>query len=256
MAHALPTSRPIQVDLSRAPRRIELSVVLPAHDEEASITPLLHEIDAALSGLVDYEIVVVDDRSADMTAVHLMEARKVLPQLRAMRHDRCCGQSAALATGIRAARGAWIATLDADGQNDPADIAKLWLMRDRAGLIVGHRMHRKDTWIKRVSSRVANAIRRRMLGDNTPDTGCGLKLFRRDAFAALPTYNHFHRFLPALFIHHGHKVFSVPVNHRPRLAGRSHYGVGNRLWVGIVDLFGTMWLCRRSIAGLRADELP
>lgn len=233
---------------------IELSVVIPAHNEENSITEVLRETAAALGGL-SYEIVVVDDWSDDLTAVRLMEARRTWPQLRALRHDRCCGQSAALATGIRATRGVWIATLDADGQNDPADIPRLWQMRDRAGLIVGHRVKREDSWLKRLSSRIANGVRRRMLRDDTPDTGCGLKLFRRDAFMALPGFDHFHRFLPALFIHQGHAVLSVPVNHRPRIGGRSHYGVGNRLWVGIVDLFGVMWLCRRSV-GTHADELP
>ena len=234
---------------------VALSVVIPAHDEEAAIAELLREIAAALDGLVDYEIVVVDDWSTDQTPVRLAEARRDFPQLRALRHDRCYGQSAALATGIRAARGVWIATLDADGQNDPADIARIWQIRDRAGLIVGHRVKREDSWLKRLSSRIANNVRRWMLHDDTPDTGCGLKLFRRDAFLSLPTFDHFHRFLPALFIRQGHSVLSTPVNHRPRRGGRSHYGIGNRMWVGIVDLLGVMWLSRRSVAPRRVDEL-
>ena len=238
-----------------APHPVDLSVVIPAHDEEASIVELLCEIKTALDKHMRYEIVVVDDCSSDNTAALLMEARQAFPELRVFQHRKCYGQSAGLATGIHAARGTWIATLDADGQNDPADILKLWHLRERTGLVAGHRVKREDSRMKRLSSRIANGIRRRILGDNTPDTGCGLKLFRRDAFMALPTFDHFHRFLPALFIHHGHSVVSVPVNHRRRLGGRSHYGIRNRLWVGIIDLVGVMWLCRRSIGRRHADEL-
>lgn len=234
---------------------VALSVVIPAHDEEASLPGLLREITAALDGLMEYEIVVVDDSSSDQTPARLIEARRDFPRLRALRHDRCYGQSAALATGIRASRGVWIATLDADGQNDPADIPKIWQIRDRAGLVIGHRVKREDSWLKRLSSRIANGVRQWTLRDDTPDTGCGLKLFRRDAFLSLPAFDHFHRFLPALFIRQGHTVLSTPVNHRPRRGGRSHYGIGNRMWVGIADLLGVMWLSRRSVAARGVDEL-
>ncbi len=151
-------------------------------------------------------------------------------------------------TGVRTAQGTWIATLDGDGQNDPADIPALLLRAQEAAglvLIAGHRVTRRDTRTKRVASRLANRIRARLLGDATPDTGCGLKVFRRDAFLALPHFDHMHRYLPALFIRAGGQVVSVPVNHRPRIRGVSNYGTLDRLWVGIFDLAGVYWLQRR-----------
>jgi dolichol-phosphate mannosyltransferase len=168
----------------------------------------------------------------------------------ARRHRRSCGQSAAIVTGVRAARGGWIATLDGDGQNDPADIpALLRHAMDDVGkgplLVAGHRVRRKDSWTKRLSSRFANRIRAALLHDATPDTGCGLKLFRRDTFLELPHFDHMHRYLPALFIRAGGRVVSVPVNHRPRIRGQSNYGTLDRLWVGIFDLVGVFWLQRR-----------
>jgi len=152
---------------------------------------------------------------------------------------------------VKAARGIWIATLDGDGQNDPADIPALWRIAQEAPpspplLIAGHRAHRQDSWTKRRASRIANGVRRRLLRDDTPDTGCGLKLFRRDLFLDLPYFDHMHRFLPALVLRAGGVVRSVPVNHRPRQRGASKYGVFDRLGVGITDLFGVMWLRRRS----------
>jgi len=229
-----------------------LSVVIPSHNESENILRLLAEIREALDARVSYEVVVVDDCSDDATSTLLRQAAASFPTLRAFRHHRQCGQSTALVTGVRNSRAPWIATLDGDGQNDPADIPKLLaVLRDShrgsgLGLIAGHRAKRKDTWLKRLSSRIANGIRSRLLHDQTPDTGCGLKLFERDAFLALPHFDHVHRFLPALFQRAGLKVVSVPVNHRPRTRGQSHYGVGNRLWVGIVDMLGVMWLQRRS----------
>ena len=156
----------------------------------------------------------------------------------------------------------WIATLDGDGQNDPADIPALFRhARAAAGeqplLVAGHRVNRRDTRVKRVSSRIANRVRAWMLGDATPDTGCGLKVFRRDSFLALPSFDHMHRFLPALFIRAGGRVVSMPVNHRPRVRGRSNYGTFDRLWVGIFDLVGVAWLQRRVIRPLvEADAAP
>ena len=155
-------------------------------------------------------------------------------------------------TGMRAARGEWVATLDGDGQNDPADIPKLLAARDAAGqavnlhLIGGFRRTRRDSWIKRISSRVANGVRSRLLGDATPDTGCGLKLIARAAYLELPFFDHMHRFLPALGQRHGGATLSVEVNHRLRTRGTSNYGLFDRLWVGIVDLAGVMWLRRRA----------
>ncbi len=175
------------------------------------------------------------------------------PRLRVIHHLRRAGQSAAIVDGVRAARGSWIATLDGDGQNDPADIPRLLAaIRDPGAppdlrLVVGYRKRRQDSPAKRVSSRTANAVRARLLGDATPDTGCGLKLFSREAFLSVPQFDHMHRFLPALFLRNGWRVASVQVNHRPRRRGRSHYGVLDRLWVGIVDLAGVLWLERRAI---------
>jgi dolichol-phosphate mannosyltransferase len=227
-----------------------LSVVVPVYNEADNVQPLATEIHRALgtqAGLT-FEIVYVDDGSTDATADTLEALRRELPELRIVRHVGNCGQSAALRTGVRAARYPVIATLDGDGQNDPADVPRLFraFVDGEADLIAGHRNKRRDTWLRRVSSRVANGVRSRIVGDRTPDTGCGLKVFARDAFLALPFFDHMHRFLPALFIRDGARVKSVPVNHRPRTRGVSKYGVGNRLWVGIVDIMGVVWLQRRA----------
>ena len=230
---------------------MQLSVVIPVRNEADNILPLLGEIDAALKGK-EFEVVYVDDGSSDATAQRLAEAMRQYPNLRVLRHASSCGQSTALLTGVRAARGEWIATLDGDGQNDPADIAKLVAARDAAGadaklwLVAGYRRKRQDTWLKRFSSRVANGVRSRLLGDATPDTGCGLKLVLREAWLQLPYFDHMHRFLPALVQRAGGGTVSVEVNHRPRTRGTSNYGMFDRLWVGIVDLFGVMWLQRRA----------
>ena len=234
---------------------MHLSVVIPVRNEAENILPLLAEIHAALEGRVEFEVVYVDDGSSDATPARLAEGQKLYPRLRVLAHAESCGQSAALVTGFRAARGEWIATLDGDGQNDPADIPKLIAARDAAGgrasstpvlqLVAGYRKKRQDTWLKRFSSRVANGVRSRLLGDATPDTGCGLKLVLRSAVLELPVFDHMHRFLPALIQRNGGATLSVEVNHRPRTRGTSNYGMFDRLWVGIVDLFGVMWLQRR-----------
>ena len=231
---------------------VHLSVVIPVRNEAENILPLLAEIHAALEGGGEFEVVYVDDGSSDATPARLAEAQKLHPRLRVLAHAESCGQSAALVTGFRAARGEWIATLDGDGQNDPADIPKLLAARDGAGhpanlqLVAGYRKKRQDTWLKRFSSRVANGVRSRLLGDATPDTGCGLKLILRSAVLELPVFDHMHRFLPALIQRNGGATLSVEVNHRPRTRGTSNYGMFDRLWVGIVDLFGVMWLQRRA----------
>ena len=228
----------------------QLSVVVPVHNERDNIVPLIEEIVAALRGRVALEIVYVDDASRDDSLAVLREARQRFPELRVLRHLSQSGQSTAVRTGVKAARGAWIATLDGDGQNDPADIPKLLAARDAGEAAVkcyaGWRVNRRDDALKRVSSKVANAVRSRILRDATPDTGCGLKLFEREAFLDLPYFDHMHRFLPALFQRAGWQVRSVPVNHRPRTRGVSKYGMWNRLWVGIVDLRGVGWLIRRA----------
>ena len=230
-----------------------ISVVVPVHNESANVPPLLAEIEAALSG-TDYEAVFVDDRSSDDTLAVLREQARTRPWLVVLSHRDNCGQSAALLTGVRAAAGPLVATLDGDGQNDPADIPALaarWQQLHDAApmapvLIAGWRNKRQDTTLRRWSSRVANGVRASLLGDATPDTGCGLKVFARDDFLALPWFDHMHRFLPALMRRAGGRVESVPVAHRHRTQGQSHYGVHNRLWVGLVDLLGVMWLQRRA----------
>ncbi len=231
---------------------VQLSIVVPVRNEAENILPLLAEIHAALEHQGEFEVVYVDDGSIDATPQRLAEAMKLYPRLRVISHHVGCGQSTALMTGMRAARGEWVATLDGDGQNDPADIPKLLAARDAAGqpgnlrLIAGYRRNRRDNWLKRISSRIANGVRSRLLGDATPDTGCGLKLMARAAYLELPYFDHMHRFLPALVQRNGGATISVDVNHRPRTRGRSNYGLFDRLWVGIVDLFGVMWLRRRA----------
>ncbi|MFB4204160.1 Dodecaprenyl-phosphate galacturonate synthase [wastewater metagenome] len=229
---------------------MEYSVVIPVFNEAENVRPLADEVRTALDGVDNYEIVFVDDGSTDDSMRRLLRLRDADPRIRVIAHERNAGQSAALATGVAAARGGWVVTLDGDGQNDPADIPRLIAERERsaADLVAGWRRRRHDTWLKRVSSRVANGVRRRVLGDDCPDTGCGLKLFRRSIFLALPHFDHMHRFLPALFRQAGAGVATVPVNHRARRAGRSKYGLGNRLWVGIVDLFGVLWLRHRRLS--------
>jgi dolichol-phosphate mannosyltransferase len=230
-----------------------LAVVVPVKNEADNILPLVAEIDAALAGKHVFEIIYVDDGSDDRTPEMLRVARAKFPALRIVRHKKSCGQSAAVATGVKAARAPIIATLDGDGQNDPADIpALVRRLLDEAPearsylLVAGFRHKRRDDGIRKMSSRIANRVRAGMLKDDTPDTGCGLKVFTRDAFLDMPRFDHMHRFLPALMIRRGGKVVSVPVNHRPRERGVSKYGVWNRLWVGIVDLFGVMWLQNRA----------
>ena len=228
----------------------ELSVVVPVHNERDNIVPLLTEVVTALRGKTDFEIVYVDDCSKDDSLAVLTSAKAQFPELRVMRHLSQSGQSTALRTGIKAARGAWIATLDGDGQNDPADIPKLLTMRAESPaaikLFAGWRVDRKDTGSKRWASKFANAIRSRLLRDETPDTGCGIKLFERSVFLELPYFDHMHRFLPALVQRAGWQVKSVPVNHRPRGSGTSKYNNLNRALVGISDLRGVSWLIRRS----------
>lgn len=228
----------------------DLSVVVPVHNERDNIVPLLTEIATALRGKVDFEIVYVDDLSRDDTLAVLTQAKTQFPELRVLRHVAQSGQSTALRTGIKAARGTWIATLDGDGQNDPADIPKLIAMRDTSApeikLYAGWRVNRQDSGSKRWASKWANAIRSRLLRDDTPDTGCGIKLFERSVFLDLPYFDHMHRYLPALFQRAGWKVKSVPVNHRARGAGQSKYNNLNRALVGIADLRGVAWLIRRS----------
>ncbi len=223
------------------------SIVIPAHNEAGNIVPLLREIAGVMAGR-PFEIVVLDDGSTDATATEALSA--ALPQVRVLRHLSPGGQSAAIHSGVRAARFPIICTLDGDGQNPPQHIPELLAPllapgSDELGLVAGQRVGRKDTWSRRLASQFANGIRGWALNDHTRDSGCGLKAFRRDAFLALPYFNHMHRYLPALFAGHGWRVEHVEVTHRPRGAGRSHYSNLQRGLVGIVDIFGVMWLLRR-----------
>ncbi|UXI68480.1 glycosyltransferase family 2 protein [Tahibacter amnicola] len=228
----------------------QLSVVVPVFNERDNVKPLIDEITQALRGKADFEIVYVDDASKDDTLSVLQALKAQVPELRVLRHLSQSGQSTAIRTGVKAARGTWIATLDGDGQNDPADIPKMMAQRDAGSpdvkLYAGWRVNRQDTGSKRWASRFANAIRSRMLRDATPDTGCGIKLFEREAFLDLPYFNHMHRYLPALMQRAGWKTVSVPVNHRARGAGVSKYTNLNRALVGVADLRGVAWLIRRA----------
>jgi glycosyltransferase involved in cell wall biosynthesis len=232
---------------------IELSVVVPMYDEAANVARIAHELMAALCAY-SFEIILVDDGSRDDTLAEALRLRAVSARVHVVRHSVRCGQSAAVCSGVFAARAAWIVTIDGDCQNDPRDIPSLLSARDtardqRVRLIMGCRGERHDSSWRRVQSRVANAVRGWLLRDDTPDGGCGLKLFARETFLELPRFDHMHRFLPALFMREGARVISVPVNHRPRLAGFSKYGMLDRLGAGIVDLAGVMWLVRRACPG-------
>jgi len=229
----------------------EIAVVVPVHNESDNIRPLIEEISAALDNVADYEIVYVNDGSQDDTAEKLAVMQAEQPRLSVYRHEKACGQSAAVATGVRQARATFIATLDGDGQNDPADIPALFAkLKDAKNpdylLIAGWRAQRKDTEWKRFQSKLANGVRSRLLGDNTPDTGCGLKVFTREAFLDMPRFDHMHRYLPALMIRRGGAVNSIEVNHRNREMGTSKYGMWDRLSVAARDLLGVMWLAARG----------
>ena len=236
---------------------MQLSVVIPVKNEADNIVPLVDEVEAALGGRFDFEVVVVDDGSSDTTFDMLKTARATRPRLRVIRHAANRGQSAGVWTGVRRARGEWVATLDGDGQNDPADLPALWArlgVEPRPDMVAGHRVERKDTASKKIASRIANRIRAALLKDETPDSGCGIKIFRRELFLELPYFDHMHRFLPALVRRHGGRVVSVPVNHRPRLAGQSNYTNLGRLKAGLLDLIGVWWLIRRSRLPIDARE--
>jgi dolichol-phosphate mannosyltransferase len=243
---------------------IELSVVVPVKDEAGNAVPLLNEIVAALRGKLSFEAIFIDDFSTDATAAELLDARTQTPELRLVKHRNNCGQSRAIRTGVLAARGRLIATLDGDGQNDPADIPALldaWARQETKpgrplGLVAGQRRTREDGFMKRFASRFGNGIRGWLLNDQTRDTGCGLKLFSRDAFLRLPYFDHMHRFLPALMLREGYAIAHQDVRHRPRTKGRSKYGTLDRLLVSIGDLQGVMWLRRRARMLEGADEAP
>lgn len=229
-----------------------MSVVIPVKNEEENVVPLLREIVAAFGPRTDYEVIFVDDGSTDATREVLKAAKADEPRLRLIAHERNSGQSAAIRTGVLAARGRLIVTLDGDGQNDPADIPAVLAPLEAPdappalAMTAGQRRKRQDRMFKRVASSVANGVRQRLLDDGMRDTGCGLKAFTREGFLRLPYFDHMHRFLPALMLREGFEVARVDVGHRPRRHGKSKYGVFDRLLVSFSDLMGVMWLRRRN----------
>ncbi len=246
----------IERNLSMA---VALSVVVPVKDEAENVGPLAREIAAAVNG-EDAEIIFVDDGSTDGTGAALAALKSEIPSLRVIRHGRNLGQSRGIRTGVRAARSETIVTLDGDGQNDPADIPKLLAVlrgpdAGNVGVVSGVRARRKDTFSRRLASRLGNAIRARLLDDGAIDTGCGLKVFRREAFLALPYFDHIHRFIITLMIREGYDVRFAEVNHRPRTHGRSKYTNFGRLLVSVNDILGVRWLQRRFRANAESREI-
>jgi len=244
-ASDVPTARETRV----TPLAPEISIVVPVKNEAGNIGPLLAELTIALEGRWKFEIIYVNDGSTDGTEAELTTLMASRPWLRQIKHARSCGQSAALRSGVAAAQARFVATLDGDGQNDPAFVPLLIEALEagapRIGLVAGQRVGRKASGFKRLQSRIANAVRGGILRDGTRDAGCGLKAFRRDLFLSLPYFDGLHRFLPALVRRHGYQVAYVEVIDRPRGQGTSNYGMWDRLWVGILDLFGVWWLIRR-----------
>ena len=227
---------------------LEVSVVIPCKNERDNLAFLIDEVSVALEGRA-FELIIVDDGSDDGSDILLRDYAQTRPWLRHIRHAHSCGQSNAVRSGLLHAKGEFIATLDGDGQNDPAFFPQMIDALKAAGpdhaLAAGQRMKRKDGFIKKHGSRLANAIRQSMLKDNTRDSGCGLKVMRRQVFLNLPFFESWHRFLPALVVREGLKVIHLDVVDRGRAHGASKYGVFDRLWVGITDLFGVLWLRKR-----------
>ncbi len=236
----------------------DVSIVVPVHNEAENIPVLADEIAAALKGR-RFEAIFVNDGSSDETSAVLRKLGKTRPWLRQIKHTRSCGQSAAVRSGVRAARAPVVVTLDGDGQNDPSFIPKLLIALEAApvkvGLVNGQRLKRKGGF-KRLQSTIANSVRAAVLRDDTLDTGCGLKAFRRDVYLALPYFDALHRFTPALVKREGYGVAYVEVVDRPRAHGKSHYGMWNRLWIGILDLTGVFWLIRRRRRVPEVTEVP
>ena len=233
--------------------KIDLSIVIPIHNEENNIAKLLEEVVTAVQNVYSFEVLFVDDGSNDSSLQILKKLTSKYKFLRIIHHKIRSGQSAALLSGVNFSCGEWIVTLDGDGQNDPKDIITLLNQRNKYNfnqklfMFVGQRNKRIDSNYKKFQSRIANTIRKSLLNDHTPDTGCGLKLFQRSLFLSFPHFDHMHRFLPALAIIKGASIISIKVSHRKRYSGISHYGMIDRLFAGIYDLFGVLWLKKRLI---------
>ena len=236
-----------------SPETPRLSVIVPAYNEEENVIPLAEEIIAALSNLPGgFELILVDDASSDSTTRIIREFQHA--NVRAVFHRINCGQSAAVGSGFHAARGEWVATLDGDGQNDPADLPAMLekAIKEDVDCVTGVRAKRLDTFIRRFSSKTANGFRNWITGDQVSDSGCGIRVVRRAALHEIPVFNGMHRFLPTLLRGQGFTVKETHVNHRERLRGTSKYGVHNRLWRGIRDCFGIRWYLKRAV---RSDRL-
>jgi dolichol-phosphate mannosyltransferase len=226
------------------------AVIIAVFNEAENVAAVTEDVLRAAAPLGAFELVYVDDGSNDATADRLQALRATDPSIRVLRHDRRCGKSAALVTGIMAARAPWIVTMDGDGQNSADDVPRLlelaWAGGEPSPLVAGIRTRRHDPWARRFATKFANGLRQALLDDHCPDTGCGLKAFRRDVFLRLPVFEGMHRFLPALFQAYGHPLVCSPVTHRPRLAGRSKYTNFGRAVVGLSDTLGVIWLRRRT----------
>lgn len=238
-----------------------ISVVLPARNEEVGLPDLIAQISEVLA-TVPHEIVVVDDGSTDRTAVAVLDCMPGTKGLRLLRHSASCGQSAALRTGILAAKARYIATLDADGQNLPLDLPTLLVplldpdIAPGLGLVQGERRGRQDRWKRRIASRTANGIRNALLRDGVRDSGCGIKAFSREVYLALPYFDHIHRFMPAMVRREGYRVLTIEVGHASRRGGRSNYSNLQRAAVGVFDLLGTAWLLRRRRLTVVEEVFP
>jgi glycosyltransferase involved in cell wall biosynthesis len=235
--------------------KVELSVVMPVYNEEDNLEPLMEELEAVLKKIGrSFEVLCVNDCSKDDSLKTIRKLQQTRPYLRVVNHRMNSGESAAGATGFERARGDIVITIDADQQNDPADIpALLDALKDDVHAVCGARRKREDDWVRRLSSRIANGFRNWMTGDKIADAGCTYRALRRSALQEIPVFNGMHRFLPTLLRLQGYNAVEIPVNHRPRTRGKSKYGVGNRMWRGIVDCFAMRWFRARSVRGDRAQ---
>ena len=237
---------------------VELSIVLPVHNEEDNLEPLMQEIEQAVRPLArTFEVICVDDRSTDRSLAVLDRLCRTRPFLRVVRHRINSGESAGHATGFAHARGELVVTMDADQQNDPADIpALIAALAPDVAAVCGVRRRREDDWVRRLSSRLANGYRNAVTGDRVSDAGCTFRVLRRAALGEVPVFNGMHRFLPTILRYQGYRVIELPVNHRPRTRGQSKYGVGNRLWRGLRDCMAMRWYRTRCVPGDRIARSP